>query len=410
MMRELVSLEEALEIILAHVSPVGEENIDLSVALGRVLSENVFAPFSLPPFHRSPLDGYAVRAEDIAEASPNEPAELLVMQEIPAGSYSEIEVTRNQAAKILTGAPIPPGADVVIRFEDVRKAGARIKVFRPLPAYTNYCFAGEDISRGERVLSAGVRLGPAAVGILAGLGIRDLPVYRAPRIAVLSTGDELIDITGALGMGKIYNSNLYTLAALIQEAGAQPADEGTVPDRAELITRKIDQALKGADMVLTTGGVSVGDYDAVEDALGQLGAEILFWRVNIRPGTPVICAVKDGKVILSLSGNPAAALITYHLLARPAIAKLQGLSDWKPLKTIAILQDGYPKASGQRRFLRGQAYLENGVLKVKLTGLQSPGIMKSMVNCNALVDVPANSRGLKAGEHVTVFAGHAAIP
>lgn len=224
-----------------------------------------------------------------------------------------------------------------------------------------------------------------------------------PQIGVISTGDELTDIAEKLLPGKIYNSNLYGIAAFIRQAGAKPLSGGAVSDNPVLIAGRINEMLKVADLALTTGGVSVGDYDAVRESLDLLGAEILFWRINIRPGTPAFCAVKDGKVILSLSGNPAAALITYHLVARPALAKLQGLSSWQPVRFRAVLQDEFHKSSRQRRFLRGQVYSENGTLMVKLTGMQKPGIMKSMLTCNGLIDVPAGTGSLRTGDLVEVI-------
>ncbi|WP_418792277.1 gephyrin-like molybdotransferase Glp [Phosphitispora sp. TUW77] len=405
-MRELISLEEAVAMIIAHTKIVGKEEISLLSALGRVLSEDIFAPISIPPFNRSPLDGYALRAKDIEKADLSEPVELEVSQEIQAGNYSDIEVKRNKAVKILTGAPIPPGADVVIRFEDVEKTGSRIKVFKPLTAYSNYCFAGEDVFKGEMVVSAGTVINPEIITVLAGLGIGALNVYCIPKITIISTGNELVDINEQLFAGKIYNSNLYAIAAEVRRMGAMPVHEGIVGDQIDLIAEKIDVGLKSSDMVITTGGVSVGDYDLVKQAITSLGANIVFHGVNMRPGTPAICAVKNGKIIIGLSGNPGAAYVSYHLIAKPAIFKLMGLDKWQPASSTAVLQDDYPKVSKQRRFLKGQVYLDDGIVKVSLTGKQNPGIIKSMINCNALVDVPANTIGLKAGNRVNVVLLH----
>ena len=406
-MRELVSLDDAVVLITDHTRIVGEEEIALLSALGRVISKDIFAPGNFPPFDRSPLDGYAVRATDIKEAKPGKPVELEVSQEIPAGNYSEIEVVRNQAAKILTGAPIPPGADVVIRFEDVKKKkGPRIEVFNPMPAYSNYCFAGEDIQEGEMVLAAGSRVDPAVITLFAALGFYFAPVYRIPQITIISTGDELVDINEQLASGKIYNSNSYSIAADVQLTGARPVCSGIVEDNPELIANKIEAALEISDMVITTGGISVGDYDVVKEALTIMGADILFHRVNMRPGSPALGAVKNGKIIISLSGNPAAAFVSYHLIAKPVILKLMGMTKWEFISSTAVLQEDYPKASKPRRFLRGRAFLDVGELKVRLTGKQNPGIIRSMLNCNCLIDIPANSPGLKAGDNVRVILLH----
>lgn len=402
-MRWLISLEEAVEAVLEQVRIVGKEKSSLASALGRVIAEDVYAPINLPPFNRSPLDGYAVRSEDIAEAKPHKAVELDVALEIPAGTYSNVELKRGQAAKILTGAPIPSGSDVVIRFEDVEELGTKIKVFNPLPAFANYCFAGEDVKKDELIITKGSVVKPATIGMLAGLGLNEVLVYEPPRIALLSTGDELTAVGEQLLLGKIYNSSLYALAAEIAEAGAKPVSKEIVRDDLKLIAEKIAKALKDSDMIITTGGVSVGDYDLVKDALDLIGAKIIFHRVNIRPGTPVLFAVKEGKAIIGLSGNPAAALIAYHLIAKPAIYKLAGRADFELKSTVGILVDDFLKSSKQRRFVRGQAFFEQGILKVELTGKQNPGIMKSMLNCNALVDIPANTPSVKAGTEVKVI-------
>jgi molybdopterin molybdotransferase len=400
---EMISLEQAQEIILDKVKPVDEETIGLSSALGRVLSRDIYAPVSLPPFPRSPLDGYVVRAADIALASPDKPVKLQVEQEIPAGNCSGKAIAPNQTARIMTGAPIPPGADVVIRFEDVRVSGKKIQVFYPMPAYTNICFTGEDICQGEMVLPGGTVLSPAGVGVLAGLGLNEVPVFKVMRVAVVSTGNELIDISENLRPGKIFNSNLYVLAAEVKHVGSCPVYGGIAPDTVELTAFKINEMLAGADMVLTTGGVSVGDYDFVEDALVRVGANILFHRIGIRPGTPTLCAVKEGKLIIGLSGNPAAAFIVYHLLAKPAILKMSGLNNWRPIRCTGLIQDDFLKASGQRRFLQGHLFLEQDTVKVRLSGRQRPGSMRSTLNCNALIDIPPNSGPLKIGDKVDII-------
>jgi len=402
-MQKLISLEEAVEAVLGCVQSVGREEINLSSALGRIIAEDIYAPLDLPPFNRSPLDGYAVKSGDIARAAPDRPVELEVVLEIPAGSYSPLELKSGQAVKILTGAPIPSGADAVIRFEDVEVLGDRIKVFKPLSAFGNYCFRGEDVKKDELVIRAGSLINPSAVGMLAALGFKRVSVHSVPRVALVATGDELTDIGEELAPGKIYCSSLYALIAELAEAGAQVRSTKIVKDDLQLIAGEIAKALKDSDMVITTGGVSVGDYDLVKDALDSIGAEVIFHRVNIRPGTPTLLAVKDDKVIMGLSGNPAAALISYHLIAKPAIYKLAGRRNYEFESTVGILENDFNKSSKQRRFVRGQAYLEQGILKVRLTGKQNPGIMKSMLTCNALIDIPANTPYVKSGSQVKVI-------
>lgn len=401
-----MSLETAVEMLLQCVQPVGTEKISIKSALGRVLSEDLFAPINLPPFNRSPLDGYAVRSEDIATAAPDRPVLLEIRQEIPVGSYSTIELGRNQAAKVMTGSPLPSGADVVIKFEDVKIINNKVEVAFSLPSYANYCFAGEDIQQGERVLCKGNVIDPASIGILAALGISVVPVYCLPKVAIIVTGEELVEITEQLKPGKIFNSNSYVLAAYIRQAGVETVRTEIVNDNKEKIARKISENLESVDMVITTGGVSVGDYDFVREALISIGAELLFHKIAMRPGSPALSAVKDGKLIICLSGNQAAAFTTFHLLAVPVLAGLMGMAKRQLSSTTAVLVDDYPKNITQRNFLRGQAFFDDGHVKVRLTGKQNPGIIKSTFASNALIDVPADTRNLKAGTRVKIFFLH----
>ncbi|KPU43373.1 molybdopterin molybdenumtransferase [Oxobacter pfennigii] len=402
-MKEFVKLEEAYEIIQKQVRVVQSECAELSEALGRVLYEDVKSPMNFPPFDRSPLDGYALRSVDTTGASADAPVKIKVIEEVPAGSQSQSIVGKDQAVKILTGAPIPKGADAVIRFEDVKEGGSFIEIFKPLKSSENICFAGEDIALDETLIEAGVMLEPAAIGALASLGISEAKVYKKPAIGILSTGDELIEITEPLKPAKIYNSNLYNLTSHLKQMGCNVINGGIATDSCDMISRKISDILPQVDILITTGGVSVGDYDAVKDSLIKIGADILFWRVDIRPGTPMVCSIKDNKLILSLSGNPSASIITYLLLAVPAIKKAMGMKSAEHIITPAVLEDNFKKTSPQRRMLRCRSFIEEGILKVTLTGNQSPGIIKSLMGCNTIIDVPAGSGPLKKGDKVKVI-------
>lgn len=403
---QLLPLEAALPMLLQYAHPLGAENINVQSALGRVLAEDIHAPVSLPPFNRSPLDGYAVRAEDIACATPDRPVKLKIDQEIPPGSSAQKELGRNQAAAITTGSPLPPGADVVIKLEDVKKIDDLIEVGAPLPAYSNYCFAGEDVRQGELVLSSGNVIGPTSIGILAGLGLSAVPVYRAPKVAVIGNGNELADVHEQLKPGQIFDTNSYVIASYVRQVGASPVQAGTVSDNVEVIASKIAAQLENVNLVITTGGVSVGNRDLVKEALFSIGAKILFHRIAMRPGTPALGAVKNGKLIICLSGNQAAAFVTFHLLALPVLANLMGITKRQLTGTTAVLHNDYPKASKQRNFLRGHAYFNNGTLKVRITGKQNPGMFQSTLYCNALIDVPAGTAVLKAGNQVSVLLLH----
>lgn len=402
-MRTKVQLEEAQAMLLEKAQAGREGYVSLFEAVGRVLSKDIEANVNLPPFNKSPLDGYAVNAKGTEHASQSEPAQLTVSEEIRAGFVPTQEVTPGTAIKVMTGAPIPKGANAVIRYEDVQREGSLVKIFWPLKADSNIIIAGEDVAKGEKLAKRGDLLTPALVGLLAGTGIYEVPVFEKVKIAIASTGDELAEPGAALLPGKIYNSNLYALHAFCTKLGAHPIALENLPDEREVTAKRIFQALDKADLVITTGGVSVGDYDVVMDALKLMGAKIIFWQVNMKPGSPVVAAEFNNKLIIGLSGNPAAAFITFELLVVPVIRQMLGLGRKLPVHKTAVLTEDFTKASPQRRFIRGLVSGQNGINYIKLTGAQSNGVLKSLVNCNALIDVPAGSGPLAAGQHVSIL-------
>ncbi|WP_227761743.1 molybdopterin molybdotransferase MoeA [Zhaonella formicivorans] len=398
-----VSLGEAQEILLSRISPLVAEEVCLLEAIGRVLAQDVYARDNIPPFARSPLDGFALRAEDTFQASRLKPANLKVIAEVPAGFVLPAPLAPGTAVKIMTGAPIPDGANAVVKKEDTDEGGEYVRIYQPIAPDSNIARAGEDVRAGERVLTRGMVLHSGAVGMLAALGVSRVPVSRKPRVAVLCTGEELMDVEKSLLPGKIYNSNLYSLSASIIAAGGEPVLLGTVPDRLEKIAAGLRSGLEEADLVISTGGASVGDYDLMYAAFCSMEAEVLFRRIAIKPGTPALAAQKNGKLLVGLSGNPAAASITFELLVRPLILKLQGREKWQRPQVTGIMVDDFSKGGGPRRFLRAAASYEEGLYKVRLAGKQTPGVLKSIVYCNALVDVPADSPPLKAGQEVQVI-------
>lgn len=403
-MRLNVSLEEAQEIVLGMLRPIEREAIvHLPDSLGRVLSRDIKAPFNVPAFDKSPLDGYAVRAEDTKMAAPDNPVILHVIEEVPAGSVPTKKVEPGSAIRIMTGAPIPEGADVVVRFEDVEEAPDTIKVSQPLAAGANIIPVGDDVAEGEVVASAGTRLNAPLIGMLASLGISSVPVYQRVRVAIINTGNELLDPSEKWLPGKIYNSNRYLLEAKCKELGAEPIYLDSVPDEETAVAESLQGALEVADLVITTGGASVGQYDVVKNAINAVGAEILFWKIALKPGMPTAVARKDGKVIFSLSGNPAAAMITFDLLAVPALKKLSGMKEVLPPTITGILVNAFQKRSPQRRMLRAKWKKQNGSDLIELTGKQSNDVLKSLVECNILIDVPAGTPSLAAGQHVSAY-------
>jgi molybdopterin molybdotransferase len=401
-MKTNIALEEARELLLDFAQPVEDCLIALPESLGRVLSQDISASFDLPPFDKSPLDGYALRAADIKDAARQNPVTLQVIEEIQAGYMPREQVAAGTAIKVMTGAPIPVGADAVVKFEDVQRTGDLIELTAPEKSGGNIISLGEDVKQGEIVAQRGTLINPPLLGLLAAVGISQAPVFRQLKTAIFSTGDELMEPKEKLLPGKIYDSNLHSLFANCASLGAVPTSLGTVPDEKEAIVNRLLTALDQADVVITTGGVSVGDFDLVPAALAEIGAEVIFHRLKMKPGSPMIAAQYQNKLIIGLSGNPAAAFITFDLIAVPALKKMMGLSSPLYPELKAILTETYNKPSNQRRFLRAKLYQDKEKLCVKLTGNQSNGILKSLVNCNALIDIPAGSGSLAAGAEVRV--------
>ncbi len=402
-MEQLIPYDRALEIMLNHTLKMETEVISLEESLGRVLAQDILAMDNLPPFDRSPLDGYAVNSIDIAGATRDKPIILRIIEEVPAGYVAAKSVGTGHAIKVTTGAPIPKGADTIIPYEATEFSPETVKIFAPVVGGSNISKAGEDVAQGELVLYKNTTITSEKIGMLAALGMHKISVYRKPSIGILSTGDELIPIEEQLTPGKIRNSNMYILSSRLQELGCQPVRLGIIKDECQATKRTLQEAIDSWDMVITTGGVSVGDYDLVKDAMEAIGGKILFWKVDIRPGTPVVCCQLANKLIIGLSGNPAAALITFELLVVPLLKKSLGLV-YKPVSVIASLTTEYTKATKQMRFLRGRTtFNPTKGLTVELADMQSPGIMRSLLNYNSLIVVPAGSGPLKAGDRVEVI-------
>lgn len=400
-MKTGISLEEAQTLLLKFTHPVNECQVALTDSVGRILSQDIQTAINLPPFDKSPLDGYALQAKDTEAASSSNPATLEVIEEVRAGYMPKKQVTSGTAIKVMTGAPLPKGADVIIKFEDVTRTENKVDLYYPLKSGNDIIRAGEDLRQGEVIAKRGAVLTPPLVGLLASIGLDKIPVFSKTRIAILSTGDEVIDPAEELRPGKIYNSNQHFLSAYCSQLGAAPVLMGIVPDEKAAIVERLTQALDVADLVITTGGVSVGDYDIVPAAFKEIGADIIFRKIDMKPGSPMIAASHNNKLIIGLSGNPAAAYITFDLIVVPLIKIMLGLEQKMPLKFSAILKDSFNKSSTQRRFLRAKVQTINNTNYIELTGAQSNGVLKSMVACNALIDVPAGSGPLLAGQEVS---------
>lgn len=396
-----IELEEAIKLMNKSIKENREvEEIQLIDASGRVACEDIYAPINNPPFDRSPLDGYALVAKDTEGASKENIKKLKVVDRIFAGGYSEKVLERGQAIRIMTGAKMPKGANCVVRQENTNYGEDDVEVYEELSEYDNYCFAGEDIEKGKLLIKSGELLTYVHVGILSSMGIPNVKVKSKLKIALLVTGDE-VGIPGhPLMEGKIYDSNLNLINSRLREFGLKPIISEIIEDSGEKVGKRIDEIIDRVDLVITTGGVSVGEKDILHDALPRIGAKRVFWKVNLKPGTPAMYSLYKDKPILSLSGNPFAALTTFELLARPVLAKLTGDKNLSPKKVEGIMEDEFNKPSMRRRFIR--AYFNNG--KVKFKGNKhSSGVLSSMIECNCLIDVPKGTKKLSKDDKIDIF-------
>ena len=396
-----ISVERAIELIHTNTKPVETEQIPAIRAHGRVLAADVCSPMDQPPWPRSPLDGYALRAED----TENVPVKLRVADTLYAGGWSEKTIGPGECVRLMTGAPIPAGCDCVIRQEDTDRGEAEVLISQTLQPYENYCFAGEDFKRWDVLLPAGTRLCGNAMGVLAAAGLlrenEMLTVFKAVRVAVLCTGDELVPNTvRPLPPGKIYSSNEAVLASRLQELGMELTTvRGEFSDDPNELAAAIREAMSTSDAVITTGGVSVGVKDILHETLPLLEAERIFWRVQLKPGTPLMFSLFEGKPLLSLSGNPFAASATFELFARPMLEKLAGCNDLGMQIMEAALEEPPEKFGKCRRFVR--AVLCAG--RVTLPKGHSSGQLASAVGTNCLAELPPSDAPLPAGSPVRVW-------
>jgi len=413
----MISVDEALERILSYVSVLEPEEKRILAALGQVLTEDMIAPFNIPPLDNSAMDGYALQAASTAGASRSAPVVLRVVGELAAGYVFEGEVTPGAAVRIMTGAPVPRGADAVVPFEEteesvhkaptaMRRIDEGVRILREARAGSNIRRAGEDIREGQRVLVKGVVLRPAEIGLLASIGRTTVKVVRRPVVAVLSTGDELVEVGQPLPPGRIYDSNVYSLAALIDRYGGIPKVLGIARDTVEALVAKIHQGLD-ADMLLTSAGVSRGDYDMVKDVLAREG-EIDFWTAAMKPGKPLAFGIfRSGQrriPHIGLPGNPVSSMVSFELFARPAILKMMGKTHWQKPTIRAIAKERIVNRDDPRRYYaRCVVTEEGGRYYASLTGPQGSGILSSMAIANALTVIPEDVDVVEPGEEITVM-------
>ncbi len=396
-----ISLEKAVSILQDCVNAEEKtENISILEAEGRITSQCVSSSIDSPPFDKSPLDGYALISDDTKNASKNSPVNLKVIGKLCAGDYTDITLNRGETMRIMTGAMIPKGADCIIRQELTDYGEDTVNIYKSLQPFENYCFKGEDFKKGDILIKKDEKLSYVDIGVLASTGRTYVSVYTKPRVAVLVTGDELIYPGEPLLKGKIYNSNLYLIASRLKSLSINPIYIQQVGDDCRELEQKLIESASIADLVITTGGVSVGQKDIIHDVLTNIGADFKFWRINIKPGTPAMFSIFNNTPILSLSGNPFAAVTTFELLARPILAKLSHDTSLMTTETTALMENDFPKKSTNIRFIR--ARLKDNKVTIP-ENKHSSGILASMKHCNCLVEIEAGNNGLKKGDCVKVI-------
>lgn len=384
----MISVEEALARILAEITPLPLVQIPLADTLGLVLAEDSVAQEDMPPFANSAMDGFALLSRD-SQPRAGQPPRLQVIGSVAAGYVAEQEIRAGTTMRIMTGAPVPPGADTVIQVELTRSEGPAsdtVEILQTVPPGNNIRPAGEDMQRGQTILTRGTAIGPWEIGVLATLGMATVPTIRRPHVAILGTGDEVIDVDQPLRPGKIRNSNSYLLEAAVQKAGAVPHRLGIAHDTVESLREKFSEAVH-YDLIITSGGVSVGDFDLVKDIMAEQG-QINFWRINMRPGKPVAFGHIGGVPLLGLPGNPVSAAVTFELFGRPVIRKMLGHARLLRPQVEVIVEDGVSDSAMRRHYVRARVAWRDGHFIAHTTGNQGSNITTSLLGANAFVIVP----------------------
>ena len=396
----MLTVAEASERILAEINPLEIEIVPLRQALGRVLAEDISATVTMPPWSNSSMDGYAVRSADITSAMSGEPVKLRVVATIAAGEFAPRALKRGEAMRIMTGGPVPEGADSVIRKEDTDGGQSKVEVRDARDVWKNIRPAGEDFQRGDLLAKRGAPIKAALIGVLASTGISQVRTFKRPRVTIISSGDELVDLDDFDEVEKgrrIISTNSYTLEALTRLAGGVPVDLGIAADTRASLKRKLEGAAD-SDLILTSAGVSVGDLDHTRDVFESLGGKMKFWKVRMRPGAPLAFGMLSDIPWLGLSGNPVSAMVSFELFVRPALRKMQGYAALFRRTVTVTVEEEVKIAAKLTHFLRAIVTRnQDGALVARLTGLQSSGILTSMVKANALLIVPETSPRVAKG-------------
>jgi molybdenum cofactor synthesis domain-containing protein len=407
MFRKLLSFDEAKQLLKQTFSakPVGAEQVSISEAHDRVLAQDIRAPLDIPPFSRSTVDGYAVKAADTFGASEDKPVSLRFCGHVAIGKSPSVVVEKGLAAEAVTGAPLPDGADSVVMVEQTNRRGNNVLVHRPVSIGENVMAAGSDIRKNETVLKNGRVLGSREIGVLAAIGLTEVNVYRRPKVAVLSTGAEVVEPGKALPPGKIYDINAHTLSAAVQESGGEPINLGIVPDKRDKLKKALEKALDSADAVITSGGVSVGPKDftpQVVDTLGKPG--VIISGVAVKPGKPLTIAVIDGKPVFSLPGNPTSSLFMFNVFVRPILVKLAGRTEETLPKVKAVTSQKMFPARGRRTFVMvNLSYDKAGTLIVSPVPTGLSGAITTLAKADGFIEISEKQQFIDAGTEIDVY-------
>jgi molybdopterin molybdotransferase len=397
----MVRVSEALKHILDDVCPLPLEKVPLLDGLGRVLGEDIFAPRNIPPKNNSAMDGYVIRSADSLTAAPDAPVRLRVIGEIPAGVMPQKNLVSGEAAQIMTGAILPVGGDAIVRREDVKREGEWIFIFSPYQPGHDVRMAGSDVRSNDMVVQKGQVLGAAEIGIIAAVGRSFVFVHQRPAVAVISTGDELVDVDRNPSSWEIINVNGCAGLAQISECGAIPLYMGIARDNKEDIAR-LFQAASRADVILSSGGVSMGNYDFVKDVVADSGSSLHFWQVAMKPGKPLAYGRVYGKIFFGLPGNPVSSMISFEQFVRPALLKMMGHTHLFRRTVRAVVEENIEKKEGMTHFIRSRIEWRDGCYRVVATGGRGNNILKSMAGVNGLIVLPENATTLKKGDEATI--------
>lgn len=405
--RRALQVKEAQAKIIEHANPLETQDVSLDESYGRYLAEAVQAPHPFPAFNRSSMDGYAIIAADTKDCADGHTVWLEIVDNIPCGTVPAVDITNGTAARIMTGAQVPAGADTVVMLEvtETREEDGKqfVGIQKVQAANRNITPMGLELSEGDLILPQGSLVRAGDIAVLAAFGLHQVKVYRRPKVAIFATGTELLEVHEALQPGKIRNSNSPMLEALVREAGGEPVMLGAIVDDLELARRKVQMALETYDFVITTGGVSVGDYDIMGDLIREQSGNMLFNKVTMRPGSVTTAAVRGGKLLLALSGNPGACFVGFHLFARPVILLMQNapqpfLPEW-----TATLGADYDRVNNFTRFVRARLEIREGTLYAYPASIDESSVMVTIKDSDCLIVVPPEVKGLSAGAKVTII-------